>query len=154
MLKASVYSERVTYLQELIATFKILETEIKFRMDPLPESFRRVGNYKKNKASLLLVTAGSMLAENRGYSFAECWENAVLEVYEKTGLTGEDICILKDMSIELGKSDMAGQSSMFERVNIRLTDQLSAAVEDKKTKGKMYRSLGFAIGAVIVILLV
>ncbi|HYE67847.1 MAG TPA: stage III sporulation protein AB, partial [Anaerovoracaceae bacterium] len=74
--------------------------------------------------------------------------------YLESALNKEDKRIIADLGIELGKTDMESQSGMFQRTFSMLEAQTAEAIEEKKTKGKMYKSLGSAIGVLIVILLI
>lgn len=153
-LKAKTYENRVYHLQELITTLKILESEMKYRLDPLPDLFIRVSSIKAGMSSTLLETAGRLLKIQISQDFAECWKEAVEVAYQESALNKEDKRILTDLGIELGKTDMQSQSGMFLRTFTLLESQAEEAIEEKKTKGRMYKSLGPAIGILVVILLI
>lgn len=153
-LKAMTYDNRVYHLQELLTTLKIMESEMKYRLDPLPDLLMRVSTIKEGMCSELLKTAARLLKEPSSPGLPACWEKAVEIAYCDSALNKEDKRILTDLGIELGKTDVANQHSMFQRTFSLLEVQVSEAAEEKKTKGKMYKSLGTAIGALIVILLI
>ena len=153
-LKAKSYDNRVYHLQELITTLKVLESEMKYRMDPLPDLLLRVSKIKEGMSATLLESAGLLLKSRNAFDMPECWREAVETAYLESALNKEDRRILTDLGIELGKTDMKNQSGMFQRTVSLLESQVTEAAEDKKTKGKMYKSLGAAIGVLIVIVLV
>lgn len=153
-LKAKSYDNRVYHLQELITTLKVLESEMKYRLDPLPNLFLRVSKIKSGMSGALLETAGMLLKNQAGRDLPDCWLEAVETAYLESALNKEDKRIIADLGIELGKTDMESQSSMFLRTFSLLEAQAVEAAEEKKTKGKMYKSLGSAIGVLIVILLI
>ena len=154
-LKAKTYDNRVYHLQELITTLKVLESEMKYRLDPLPDLLIRVSGVKEGGMSgILLETAARLLKDPDSPDLSVCWERAVETAYQNSALTGEDKRITADLGIELGKTDLGSQYSMFQRTYTLLEAQAAEAIEEKKTKGKMYKSLGTAIGVLIVILLI
>ncbi len=153
-LKAKTYDNRVYHLQDLLTTLKILESEMKYRLDPLPDLLMRVSTIKEGMSSELLEIAARLLREPSSPGLSACWEKAVEIAYRDSALNKEDKRIVADLGIELGKTDVANQHSMFHRTFSLLEVQVSEAVEEKRTKGKMYKSLGTAIGALIVILFI
>ncbi len=84
----------------------------------------------------------------------QCWESSMEYAYQGSCLKQEDLAIVRDLGLQLGKSDIQGQAAMFALMKTKLETQIQEAWKEKETKGKMYRGLGFSIGIVIVILLV
>ena len=153
-LKAKTYDNRVYHLQELITTLKVLESEMKYRLDPLPDLFYRVSKIKEGMSGDLLCIAAELLKGQSSMDLPACWKEAVHTAYLESALKPEDKRIITDFGIELGKTDMESQKGMFVRTYSLLEEQVNEAAEDKKTKGKMYKSLGPAVGMLIVILLI
>ncbi len=113
LLKAQTYSARLEDLADLKDMIHILQTEMSYRKDPLPNAFARIASYKDNRAMDLLRRCSDSMKES--LDLKQCWEQAVKYAYEKSGscLTGEDLVILKDLGLQLGKSDIKGQAAMF-----------------------------------------
>ncbi len=153
-LKAKSYDNRVYHLHELITTLKVLESEMKYRLDPLPVLFLRVSKIKEGMSRSLLETAGLLLQNQAARDLPDIWMEAVETAYLESALNKEDKRIIADLGIELGKTDMESQYGMFLRIYSLLEAQVAEAIEEKKTKGRMYKSLGSAIGVLIVILLI
>ena len=153
-LKAKTYDNRIYHLQELISLLKVLESEMKYRLDPLPDLLIRVSGIKDGMCAVFFETAGRLMKNQTGRDLADCWKEAVETAFHESALRNEDKRILIDMSIELGKTDMENQSSLFRRTFMLLEAQESEAAEEKKTKGRMYKSLGTAIGLLIIIVLI
>jgi len=154
LLKSMKYSIRLEQLKDLTESLSILESEMKYRRDPLPETLERISKYKSNSASDFFSLVSEILKENRTCSMIECWCKAVNECYGKTSLKDEDLEVIKDIGLELGKSDISGQSNMFLRVLKRMEVCCAEAGCEKSTKGKMYKSMGITVGVVIVIILI
>jgi len=154
LLKAKTFDNRIYHLQDLVTTLKVLESEMKYRMDPLPELLIRVSSIKDGLGAELMETAGQLLKNRVSNNMSDCWKEAIETVYRDSALNSEDIRIATDLGIELGKTDMENQTGMFQRTFSLLAAQTEEAIEEKKTKGRMYKSLGSAIGVLIVILLI
>ena len=152
LIKAQTYSLRLTDLQDLKDMIRILQTEIKYRKDPLPGAFARIATYKDNRAKDLLWQCSQDMQDS--LDLKQCWENAVKTAYNGSCLKEEDLLINRDMGLQLGKSDIQGQAAMFSHTESKLNAQLTDAEKEKETKGKMYRGLGFAIGIVIAVILI
>jgi Stage III sporulation protein AB (spore_III_AB). len=153
-LKAKTYENRVFHLQELITTLKVLESEMKYRMDPLPDLLLRVSQIKAGMSASLLYTAGMLLKTQSTRTLPDCWEEAVETAYSESALKQEDKRIINDLGIELGRTDMESQTGMFQRTFALLEAQADEAIGENKVKGKMYKSLGTAIGVLVVIILI
>ncbi|MEG0829158.1 MAG: stage III sporulation protein AB [Anaerovoracaceae bacterium] len=152
IVKSMTFSQRLLDLLDLKNMIKILETEMSYKKDPLPSAFQRISTYKDNPAMNLLSQCNVFMKKNM--DFQCCWNKGIDAVFGKRSLTVEDLICLKDMGLQLGKSDIEGQKAMFSVTMIKLEQQIKEAEENKKTKGKMYKSLGFSIGAVIAIILI
>lgn len=152
VFKAASFSERCRDLQDIKDMLQILETEITYRKDPLVHAFARISQYKDNRAMALLEQCSRKMKQHS--ELCSCWQESMKRVYQNSCLTAEDLLILTDMGMQLGKSSIQGQSSMFSLCNLKLDRQIEQAQEAKQTKGKMYRSMGFSIGAVIAVIFI
>lgn len=152
ILKAQSYSQRLADLKDLKDMLKILQTEISYRKDPLPVAFARIASYKDTKAMNLLYECSRKMQECR--DLKQCWEEAENLAYRASCMNEEDRCIIKDLGLQLGKSDIQGQAAMFALAETKLSSQVDEAVHEKETKGRMYRGIGFSIGIVISIILI
>ncbi|MGI6727808.1 MAG: hypothetical protein ACOX4P_04495 [Anaerovoracaceae bacterium] len=147
------YENRIYQLQELTMTFKVLEAEMKYRKDPIPVLLYRIGKSNPGKAGDFFLKVHQGLKETYAFDFYSCWTWAIKEIYEDSALTEKDREVISEVGIELGKTDIDNQQSLFARVFSRLEYQVTDAEEEKKIKGKMYRSIGTAIGILVVIVL-
>ena len=62
--------------------------------------------------------------------------------------------MIKDLGLQLGKSDIQGHAGVFSLTEAKLEAQIQEASEEKKAKGKMYRGLGFSAGILIAVILI
>lgn len=147
-------TNRRIHLRELITAISILEAEMKYRLDPLPELLLRVASLTEGDASACLKLAGDHLLSRRAESFYDCWRTAVEEIYENGSLRGEELRVLLEFGAELGKTDLANQQGLFERTLLQLEEARKEAVLEERNRGRMYKGLGTAVGFFLVIVLV
>ena len=148
------YSLRVERLSALTESLRILNSEITYRRDPLPETLERISRYKDNSSSAFFRRLTEIVRENKTFLFMDSWKAAVDDCYQNSPLKPCDIEIINDIGIELGKSDVEGQNNMFLRIFKRLEECTLDAVHERNTKGKMYKTMGITIGIAIVIILI
>ncbi len=152
LLKAQTYGQRLNELNDLKDMINMLQTEMSYRKDPLPAVFARIAAYKDSRAMDLLRECSRAMKES--LDLKECWETAVCSAYKGSCLKEEDLIIMKDLGMQLGKSDIQGQAAMFSLTGAKLETQIEKAAKEKDTKGRMYRGLGFSIGIVIAVILI
>lgn len=148
------FENRVECLQSLSVTFNILESEMKYRMDPLEATFTRIAHLSDNYTQKFFTEISTLLTEKNFESFTDLWNKALNKVFSKSSLTEKDINVLKEVGLDLGKTDIMGQENIFRRINLQLEDQIAEAKIFVSTKGKMYQSLSLAIGFLIVIIFI
>lgn len=144
---------RTRNLQELITILKVLESEMFYRMDPLPRLLQRIGADRKGLAGSFFVQVYEGLSDSYNYDFYGSWANAVNKIYGATSLSEQDRKIATEVGIALGKTDLENQKAFFTEVYERLNQQLILANESKHTKGKLYQTLLTALGIMTVIVL-
>ncbi len=153
-LLSKPYENRVDHLQSMIIALNLLESEMKYRLDPLGEIFARVGRDCNGYVSTLFYKASAMLENYDLEDFNEAWNRLVLEVFSQSSLTKKDRAIIGEIGLELGRTDISGQGSIFQRIYMKLEDQIREASDINAGKGKMFTSLGTAAGILIVIILI
>jgi stage III sporulation protein AB len=151
-LMARSFENRVNHLNDIYTAFKVLEAEMNYRRDPLPVLMRRLGN-AEGIAGKLFVQVCEGLDNSYSYDFYGSWKCAVEKVFNESTLKETDKEILAEIGIELGKTDLFNQQGLFNRIYERLKHQIGEAIEEKRTKGKMYKALGVSFGVLTVIVL-
>jgi len=81
-------------------------------------------------------------------------KSAIQDNINKFNIKKEDIDILIDLSKTLGESDIEGQKSVFNLTIDNIKKQINEADEIMKKNVKLFRYLGFTMGAMLVILIV
>jgi len=152
-LGARKYENRVIHLDDIILILKTVQSEMEYRRDPLPVLLEQIGERTDNSAGTFLLSVSNHLRDLRRFNLSESWEHAVLEVYGNTALKEEDKTILSQAGIQLGKTDIENQDFLLNHVVAGLNRQRIEADEERRTKGKVYRTLGIASGLLAIIIL-
>ena len=150
LLKSASYKSRRTELENTIELLRMLQMDITYRKDSLQKTFVKTADLKECWFSDLLISCSDLLALHM--TIEEAWRTSIERSMAMCPLCCDDLEVLKDVAMGLGKSDTTGQSSVFEPALLRLTSALHEASEQEKKQGRMYRSLGISAGLVIVIL--
>lgn len=150
--KASVYSERVTLLTDLTTNLKYLESEMGYRMEPVPVILKRIGETRTNRGGAFFSETARLLESREAGSLREAWSAGMEHAFGTDVLTSEDRTIIEELGYELGGTDMASQRAMFAHCFTGLEQQTSAAKEDARVRGKMYRGLGISAGILTAVL--
>ncbi len=150
-VKSSSFKARRHELETIIEILRLLDMEITYKKEPLARSFRKLYSLRTCWFTQLLDTCGKMVKEQN--SLDKSWEISKMKCGIKEPLADEDIDILNDLIMGLGKSDSEGQHRLFEPAILRLQSNLKEAYTKEQKLGKMYISLGTAAGVVTSILL-
>ncbi|KUK12776.1 MAG: hypothetical protein XD51_0330 [Moorella sp. 60_41] len=150
---AQAYFERPRQLRTLSAALKMLETEIVFGATPLPLALARIGGRLEEPVALLFRVSARLLQEERGITAAEAWEGGLEVLRDKGSLTPGDLDILRILGQGLGVSGREDQAKNLELARQHLHRQQAAAEEDANRQGRMWRTLGFLLGAAVTLLM-
>lgn len=127
----------------------LLETKIKYTYGILPEIFKEISESTKGNVSKLYIKA----YENMEYTTAHnSWEEALRNT--KMQINNDDKTIIKQLSKQLGNTDIEGQIKNIQMVNDFLEKQIIEAEAEKNKNGKMYKKLGITIGLILMIILI
>lgn len=142
-------SGRADNLKQIKKGLNILETKILYTNDTLPNIFYDIHKKIKGEVGELFFNVSRrMQLEFAGESWEKCIDDTTLMI------SNEDKEALKSLGKLLGSTDIDGQISQINMVNIFLDEQIKDANEQKNTNEKMYRKLGIIIGLAVVIILV
>ncbi|GAB1475365.1 hypothetical protein MASR2M70_01970 [Bacillota bacterium] len=152
-LAARPFVNRVIHLDDLIITLKTLQSEMEYRGDPLPALLLRIANDTGGKPGEFFLRVLTLIEENKGMDFYRSWEKAVYEAYSDSALKEDDRLILSQVGIELGKTGIENQQALFAHAFTGLERQRKEADEERRSRGRVYRTLGTAAGILAVIVL-
>lgn len=129
----------------------MLAKEIDYLATPLAEALRRAGA-EAGAAGSLFIAAARVLDERDGVSGGEAWLYALDR--ESARWPEADKAALSVIAAGLGQMDNAGQQRHLELARLRVAEREREAAEQLARYGKIWRSMGWATGMVIVLLLV
>lgn len=151
--KARTLVRRVGELEQFQRSLKLLTVEISYSRALLPYAFQSVARRLKPPLGDLYRTAAGALLNGDERSAAEIWEEALAAVQPRCSLTAADREIVSGLGVSLGVSDQRGQLKQIGLTLQRLEIALEEAREQRRRNEKMWRYLGLAGGAALVILL-
>ena len=143
---------RVRILGALIAAVESMKNEICDRMTPLPELLEQLSQEAEPPIDRLFSRALRQMEQIGARSFYLIWKEAVEESRELE-LTKEEQGSLIDLGRTLGRYDTEEQREAFCYSLKRLEEYRRRAKEERRTSGKVYAVLGFAVGVFVVVIL-
>lgn len=146
--------KRVVQLSEMQRSLYQLQNEIEFTHTPLPEALLSISKKSIAPIDKLFGEISDLLYSNNVENVYEAFQISFKNKKDNLYLNDSDINIIMDLSKTLGESDIAGQKAIFSLTLESLKKQIVAAEIKMQKDVKMYRCLGFAFGAAIVIVLV
>ena len=84
----------------------------------------------------------------------DAWNNSIEKHLSNSFLNKLDIELIKNFGKIVGKSDTEDQKKHFNLIYAQLEHHEKMAEEERKKNERMYRSLGFLLGAALYIILV
>jgi stage III sporulation protein AB len=145
---------RCRMLKTWLYILEILKGEIYYQDNLLPEVFLRIARGIDDDdlahgfdELARLVTFGS------GVELREAWRNCPVRAGSYY-LNQSDCLILTELGDYLGNTDREDQREKIQRCQSRLQHNLNLAETDQHKKLNLFRYLGFAAGAVLVLCLI
>ncbi|HBE80425.1 MAG TPA: hypothetical protein DDW65_21975 [Firmicutes bacterium] len=148
------FSERCSLLKLWLRILDIFQTEIYFEARVLPDIFRRTAVIIKDRYfSNAFNWLAASLEFGSDQDFGEAWQKFLIE----TGLGilhKEDYLELNELGHYLGITDRNDQLAKIKTCHASLSFNLQAAEVERDKRTRIYRYLGFAMGAIVVLWLI
>lgn len=125
-----------------------LMREIDYSAAPMQQALSAAADMAGSAADLFRHAAQS-LAEGEGCTAGEAWQTAV----ETCDISAEDKNLLSLAAEGLGISDSVNQLKSLELLRLRLEQAEAAAAEQSAKTGKIWKTMGWGCGAVLVLML-
>lgn len=129
---------------------RALAREIRYLATPLAEAMQHAAG-SAGSCRMLFETAAAQLLQKDGISGEEAWLLALAET--KTQWSAAEYAALTVVAAGLGKTDCALQLQQLDLAAERILACEKAAAEREARFAKIWRSMGWAGGAVLVLLL-
>ncbi len=151
---ANNYIRRPKELREIQSAFNILETEISYAVNTLPEALDNVCRQSMGTTLFLFETMRKMLEDEGGYSAEEAWKHSVESMYKVSALCEEDKNVLIEFGSMLGTFGREEQLRHLELLIKRLSVLEEKALCEAEKNSRLYKYFGISLGLIIVILLI
>ncbi|EDK33261.1 stage III sporulation protein SpoIIIAB [Clostridium kluyveri] len=148
------FKKRVKQLKEIQRCMYQLQNEIIYTHTPLPEAISNTACKSVSPIKDIFKDISQMLEKNSVDSVYEAFSHTLKAKENTLNLKKEDTAALLDLSRTLGESDIEGQKKMFLLTLENIKEQIETSQILMNKNLKMCRSLGFSLGAVIVIILI
>lgn len=153
-LYSDKFKKRTRQLIELQRCIYQLQNEIVYTHTTLPEAIGNMATKSLYPLNQVFEEISCLLFRNEVDTVYEAFYEVLNKKKQSLNLKIDDIDVLLDLAKTLGESDIEGQKKMFyitlENLKKRIKD--SEILMSKNVK--MYRYLGFSLGAMMVIILV
>ncbi|MDO4581163.1 MAG: hypothetical protein Q4B96_01070 [Bacillota bacterium] len=146
--KAAQFSSRRRQLAGLQGGLLSLEQQISYTAAPLPQALAEAAQAADTAGGLFAAAAGHLQRQD-GLTAGEAW----LLALEQSELQQRDRQLLTALAAGFGHSDGDGQLSQVALLRERVAAAERQAAEEEQRLGKIWRSMGWAIGSVLVLLL-
>lgn len=150
---AKKLSDRTEQLRALQMSLQLLETEICYGATPLELAFQKMGVKDTGVISQLFTRCSYYFQSLDGASTYECWEKALTEITPKLALNKSEREWLGHFGQIVGNSDREDQQKHIQLMMTHLKNREVEAREEQLKYEKMYKTLGFLAGVLLVILL-
>ncbi len=153
-LMANGYKKRVWELRAFQQALQVLESEILYTSTPLPQAVDKTAHSTEAPVNRIFFDVGQILEERKGYTAGEAWCTAVDRNRDILSLDCEDLQIIRSFGKNLGSIDKENQEKSFKLAKYQLKAQQAKAEEERSKNERLYKNLGFLLGAALVILLI
>ncbi|MDI3279782.1 MAG: hypothetical protein QJR13_00210 [Bacillota bacterium] len=156
MAEARRLSARTRTWRLFASGLSMLETEISYALTSLPAAFQEVARrLPAGAVRSFFAECGALLERGEGTTAGECWRRAVESVLDPAAsLKPEDREILLGIGGYLGLSDARDQVRQLRLARERAGERERACREEERQKGRLFCYVGFAFGALIVLVLI
>ncbi len=150
-LFACKLQQRQICLSQLQQGLLALEREVGFAATPLPQALNQAA-LAAGHGSVVFTAAADLLVNGEGLSAAEAFTQSIAE--NQLAISSTDRQILADLSSGLGLSDCDDQLKKIELIRLRLQSAESEAKEQYASWGKIWKNIGWSVGAVLVLMFI
>ena len=148
---AASHKKEVFYLQKLLAIIEYMEWELEYRLTPLPQLCRNIGE----KTRFRISSVFDNLADELTYQIApdvSCCMQSVLASQKE--IPPQTLYYLKMLGESLGEYNVDGQLKSLVQLRVLISQKLDALTENQPQRLRCYQTLGVCAGAALAILFV
>lgn len=139
-------SQRCEVISAYISLFRNMTAYVTYNGYKLDEMLKA-----QCKTSRCYISDKLIAVCESGGNISDEWDACV---HNSGYLKAEDRQILSELGRSIGKSNTEGETAALALAMTRLDNVLETANEEKKRKGRLYRTLGIMLGAAVGIMLI
>ena len=148
---AGAYRAQIRILHKILYMTDLMESELTYRLTPLPELCRKVGRSVGGVVCCVLVKLAEELERQILPDVPSCM-SCVLSSVDRLPRSAERI--FNTLGSSLGQYDLPGQLKGLESVRASCSRTLHALEQNRENRIRSYQTLGFCAGAALVILFI
>ncbi len=153
IIKASAFETQLAQIRGFAEILRYLEVEIALSGSVLCDALRAAAGHRGGIASDMFLEAADRIEDSCGADTKEAW-TGVIKKYREKLCVGEDVIeTLMDFSDLLGGGTRESEADNIKAAREKLKLAEEAALRKKAAGFNLYRSLGFACGVLITVLL-
>lgn len=153
MAVSQIYTRRQASISSFLQALDIMEKEIVCRLTPIPEIVTCLAQNMSQPYGIFFRRLQQRINQEPAVPLAFQWRKALTEVREDLSLNEEVCAVLSSFAEVIGQYDEEAQQRTLFYISDRLQDALRVAEQEKKSKGKVYRTCSVAVCVLLVILL-
>ena len=138
-------------LLQLLRVFQLMETELQYRLTPLPELCRMAAGATKGNLRNVFANLHRELCGQKLPDAGSCMAAAIGKSEE---LPSRIRSILSQLGYGLGEYDLEGQLRGIRAVRRRAEDSLEYIRKNRDERLRSYQTLGICAGAALAIILI
>lgn len=146
------YRREVKTIRQLIGLLGYMESELRYRLTPLPQLCRQTAAESRGVISRVINRLAEQLEAQVSPNVSSCM-CAVISEYQGDIPIRTQKC-LEELGMSLGRFDLAGQLTGLESVRQSCKDKLEELENNKENRLRSYQTLSLCAGAALAILLI
>ncbi len=148
------YVRRPAELKDFLPALQVLETEIGFGLNPLPEAMRQAATATGGCAARVFAACAGALAAGDSPSAGFAWLQALGQALPGGHLNDEDRAALGSLAASLGASDARDQLKHLALCRERLKRLLAQAEDERERQARSWSYACTLIGVLVVLVLI
>ena len=150
---SSSIDKRIEQLNDFEYMLKQLSFNISFLSLPMQEAIYKVSETQKGVIRKITENVSGLMLGRPDITMQFAWNHAISNYKNSLYLKESEISILEDFSTYIGNGDKDETLACIRAASAKLHLAADSARDERMKDGKLYKSIGFLSGMLIVILL-
>lgn len=153
-LKAEELKMRVKRLEAFKRMMMFLQGELRFHRATLSEAFENVAKRVETPFDQFLGEMAIRLEKHKEGDFDKVWQELSKKLLLKSGFQKEDAQLMELLRSSLGYLDLTMQTETLNLAMVQTETAIHSARKQQEIRGKLYRTMGVTVGALLVLLII